>query len=106
VPDAMGWDRWLGFLGRLLPARIRERVFEPACYDLASETLRGHRSTRLLGPKIFAILVYVATANFPGVLFENRRPSRLGVLMGSLALLSFAFLLGLRIVLGDRYAGP
>lgn len=102
--EAMRWERWLGALGRLLPVRIRERVFEPACYDLVFEHLRGHRSTHMLGPRIFAILVYVATANFPRVLFEKRRPSRLGVLVGSLALLSVAVLVAIRIVLGERYA--
>lgn len=100
----MRWTRWLGLLGRLLPSRIRERVFEPACYDLAFEHLRDHRSIRLLGPRIFAILLYVATANFPGVLFENRRPSRLGFLVGSLALLSAAALIGIRIALRDVYS--
>lgn len=99
------WNRWLGFLGRLLPTPIRERVFEPACYDLALEHLRGRRSTHLLGPRIFAILVYVATANFPRVLFENRRPSRLGLLVGSVSLLSVAVVIGIRIAFRAHYAG-
>ena len=103
MPDPPRWNRWLTVLGSLLPVRIRERVFEPACYDLAGRLLRSSDSTRFLGPRILVILLYVATANFPRVLFEDRRPSRLGVLIGSLALLSFALLVGLRIALAGRY---
>ena len=103
MPSGSRWDRWLGLLGRFLPARIRERVFEPACYDLAFEHLRGPRGIHLLGARMFAILLYVAGANFPGVLFENRRLSRLGLLIASLAVLSAIGLIGLRLALSGQY---
>lgn len=93
-------------MGRLLPTRIRERIFEPACYDLAFEHLRGQRAQHLLGPRMFAILLYVASANFPGVLFENRRLSRLGLLIASLAVLTAAGLIALRFALSGLYETP
>lgn len=100
-----GWDRWLRALGSLLPTRVREYVFEPACYDLVEETLEQHRGTRLLVPRIAAILLHVAVVNFPRVLFEGRRPSRLAVVLGSVALFGFLALLSVAFMMRGSY-GP
>lgn len=98
-----GWNPWLGRLGRLLPARLRECVFEPACYDLVCETLERHRAVQLITPRMFGILVHVAVANFPRVLVEGRRPSRLALLLGGLILIGFLALMSIAIVLRGSY---
>ena len=98
-----GWNRWLPVLGSLLPAHVREYVFEPACYDLVRETLEKHRDARLLGPRLVGILVHVAVVNFPRVLIEDRRPSRLAMLLGSLALFGFLALMSVAIVMRGAY---
>ena len=82
------WNRWLLTLGRLLPRRTREYVFEPACYDLVRETLERRRDARLLAPRLVGILLHVAVADFPRVLVDDRRPSRLALLLGGFALLA------------------
>ena len=97
------WTGWLIFLGRFLPTRFREVVFEPACYDLVRETLERRESTGSLAPRMMGILVYVAVVNFPRVLFEDRRPSRLGVVLGTLVLLTLLALVAIRIALRGVY---
>ena len=72
---------------------MREYVFEPACYDLVQETLEQRRDPRLLAPRLVAILLHVAVVNFPRVLFENRRPSRLALMISGLMMTFFALVL-------------
>lgn len=99
------WNRWLPVLGSLLPTRVREYVFEPACYDLVRETLEKRRDARLLAPRLVGILLHVTVVNFPRVLIEGRRPSRLAVLLGSLALFGFLALMSVVFVMRGAY-GP
>jgi len=99
------WDRWLPVLGSLLPVRVREYVFEPACYDLVQETLERRRDVRLIAPRLVGILLHVALVNFPRVLIDNRRPSRLAVLLGGLAVFGFLALISVAIVMRGAY-GP
>lgn len=100
-----GWQSWLLSLGKLLPSRMREVVFEPACYDLVRETLKQQRSSRLLAPRLVGILVHVALANFPGVLIDNRRPSRLALMISGLMLLMLLTLILVVIAMRGSY-GP
>ena len=100
-----GWNTWLLALGRLLPRRVREYVFEPACYDLVRETLERRRDARLLAPRLVGILLHVAVVNFPRVLFDDRRPSRLALLLGGLALITFLGLMAMVLVMRGAY-GP
>ena len=100
-----GWNRWLLVLGRLLPTRLREYVFEPACYDLVRETLERRRDARLLAPRLVGVLLHVAVANFPRVLIEDRRPSRLAVLLAGLFLIAFLALMSVALVMRGSY-GP
>ena len=92
-------------LGRLLPTRMREYVFEPACYDLVHETLVRRRDLRLLPPRLIGILLHVAVVNFPRVLVEGRRPSRLALLLAGIALMSLLALMSLVLVMRGSY-GP
>ena len=41
-------DPWLK-LGRLLPATLRERIFEPAYFDLLADSCKNGRGHRRLG---------------------------------------------------------
>jgi len=102
VPD--GWNGWLLALGRLLPTRMRAHVFEPACYDLVHETLERRRDMRLIAPRLVGILLHVAFANFPRVLVDGRRPSRLAMLLSGMALVSFLALLSLLLAMRSSYA--
>jgi len=97
------WSPWLARLGRLLPDRLRECVFEPACYDLVRDTLERRRAPRLLTPRLVGILVQVAVANFPAVLFEGRRPSRLALLLTGSILIGSLTLMTLAIVIRTAY---
>ena len=95
----------MSVLGSLLPKRVREYVFEPACYDLVRETLEKRRDVRLLAARLVGILLHVAVVNFPRVLIEDRRPSRLAMLLGSIALFGFLALMSVAIVMRGAY-GP
>ena len=101
MPD--GWNRWLTTLGSLLPQQLRERVFDPACYDLVRDTLERRRSHRLLAPRLVAILLYTAVANFPQALIERRRPSRLALVLGGGLLLTVLVLVSLALAMRHSY---
>lgn len=77
-------DPWRVFslLAWLLPARLCDRVFEPACFDLFAESLEQRRRSTLVLSRMMGILLYVVVVNLPGILIENGRPSRLGMLVG------------------------
>jgi hypothetical protein len=69
------------------------------------ETLEKRRDSRLLMPRLVGILLHVAVVNFPRVLIEGRRPSRLALLLGSLALFGFLALMSVAFVMRGSY-GP
>lgn len=82
---------------------MREYVFEPACYDLVHETLVRHRDLRLLPPRLVGILLHVAVVNFPRVLIEGRRPSRLALLLGGIGLMFLLLLTSLLLLMRSSY---
>lgn len=86
------WLRRLDQLGRLLPTTLRERVFEPACLDLVLGAPSGS-SRAGLGPRFLAVFVWVVAANLPRALFERRRPTGAGVLVGTVCLIALGILL-------------
>ena len=90
-----GWASWLQALGGLLPNRLREHVFEPACYDLVRDSLERCHDSRLLVPRLFGVLLHVAVVNFPCVVIEQRRPTRLALLLGGLTLMTLMTLVAL-----------
>ena len=102
MPD--GWNGWLLLLGQLLPTRLRDLVFKPACYDLVHETLEKRRDPRWIPPRLIGILLHVAVANFPRVLFEGRRPSRLAFLLGGLGVGVLLLLLTLVLAMRGAYS--
>lgn len=99
------WVRWLSVLGRLLPQQLRESVFEPACYDLVRDTLEHHRNAYLLAPRLIGILLHVSAINFPRVLIDHRRPSRLALLLCGGLLTTAGILVSLALVMRGSY-GP
>lgn len=74
-----GTAPWWTWLGHLLPADVRERVYEPACYERLRDTLEG-RVTLRAGPGLYAINVFVGTAsrNLPRIWFDGRTLSGMG----------------------------
>lgn len=100
-----GWVDWLAVLGQLLPQRLRECVFEPACYDLVRDTLEQQRNARLLAPRLVGILLHVSVINFPRVLVDRRRPSRLALLLGGGFLMTAGILVSLVLAMRGYY-GP
>ena len=90
-------------LGRLLPRRLREYVFEPACYDLVCETLERRRNVRLLAPRLVGVLLHVAAVNFPRVLVEDRRPSRLALFLGGFVAIIFLALMSVVLIMRGAY---
>lgn len=92
---------WWTALGRLLPREVRERVFEPACYERLHDVL-ANRTTRRAGVGVYAISVFVGTAgrNLPRIWFEGRRLSGLGRLAIAVGLT----MIGSWMVLMVRYA--
>ena len=70
---------WWTSLGHLLPREVRERVYEPACYERLREVLAG-RSPSRAGVGVYAIHVFLGTAgrNLPRIWFDGRRLSGLG----------------------------
>lgn len=81
---------WWCRLGRLLPRDVRERVYEPACYERLRRGLEG-RGRRAAWIPLYALAAFVAVAGFnlPWVLFDGRRLSGLGkatLVVGALAI--------------------
>ena len=54
---------WLR-LGRMLPARLRERVFDPAYFDLLSEFRRRGQGRRL-GPQVLLLALETCRVGWP-----------------------------------------
>ncbi len=76
-PAAPLWQR----LGTLLPEDIRERVFEPACYERLRHDLEHGDNRVPIGVYALAALIEVVGLNFPRVLFDGWRLSRVGKLL-------------------------
>ncbi len=70
---------WWTALGYLLPRDVRERVYEPACYERLSDALR-RRSRLRGGVGLYAINVFLGTAgrNLPRIWFDGRCLSGMG----------------------------
>lgn len=70
---------WWCRLGRLLPSDVRERVYEPACYERLRRGLERHGGRATWIP-FYAVTAFVAIASFnlPWVFFDGRRLSGLG----------------------------
>jgi len=77
VRDSRPWWTWLG---RLFPREVRERVFEPACYERLRDRLEDRRSALGPGVGLYAINAFLGTAgrNLPRIWFENRGLSGIG----------------------------
>ena len=73
---------WWCWLGRLLPTHVRERVYEPACYEHLRSGLEGP-GRRAPSIALYAVAAFVAAASFnlPRVFFDGRRLSGLGKAM-------------------------
>ncbi len=71
------WQR----IGTLLPETLRERVFEPACYERLRRGLERGDDRVPISMYALAALVGVIGLNFPRVLFDGRRLSRMGKLL-------------------------
>ena len=66
---------WFRF-GRLLPAVLRHRVFEPAYFDLLAEHQRRGQSHKRLGFKVFGLALEAYRVGGPSLLWDLRRTSR------------------------------
>lgn len=77
-------------LGRLLPAVLRHRVFEPAYFDLLAESQRPGAGRRRLGFKVFVLALEAYRVGGPGVLWDVRRTSRTARVIFALLLVAFA----------------
>lgn len=92
---------WWTLLGRLLPREVRERVYEPACYERLSAMLES-RSPARVGVGIYAINVFLGTAgrNLPRIWFDGRCLSGLGRLAVGMGLT----VIGAWLIVMVRYA--
>lgn len=66
---------WLK-LGRILPRTLRERVFEPAYFDLLAERSRAVRGHRRLGFRVLVLAFEAYRVGAPGLVWSFRRASR------------------------------
>ena len=62
-------------LGRLLPASLRERIFEPAYFDLLADRQRGGSSNRF-GLRVLLLALETYRVGTPGLVWGLRRASR------------------------------
>lgn len=69
---------WWHHLGALLPVDVRERVFEPACYEYLRRHIDLRRSHLGIGAYALAVLLGSAALNLPGSLLHDRRLTGLG----------------------------
>jgi hypothetical protein len=68
---------WWAILGTLLPRDVRERVYEPACYERLRDRLEaGHHG----GLGLYPVGAFMGTAgrNLPRIWFEGRCLTGLG----------------------------
>lgn len=91
---------WWTLLGRLLPREVRERVYEPACYDRLRDSLE--RGSQQPGVGIYAIGAFVGAAgrNMPRIWFDGRALSGIGRLTLAIGVVAA----GLWILTAVRYA--
>jgi hypothetical protein len=92
---------WWALLGRLLPREVRERVYEPACYERLRDALQ-HRSQLHAGVGLYAINVFLGTAgrNLPRIWFDGDCLSGMGRLAVGIGLTA----IGAWLILIVRYA--
>lgn len=69
------WSPWFR-LGRLLPTALRQRVFEPAYFDLLAEHQRGGHRPKRLGLKVLVLALDAYRVGGPSLLWDLRRASR------------------------------
>jgi hypothetical protein len=90
MPDPIPSHPWLA-LGRLLPATLRERVFEPAYFDL----LASRRGARVpFGLQVFGLVLETCRVGWPAVLLGLWRAPGVRwalVVVGGLVASVFAF---------------
>ncbi|MDA8021358.1 MAG: hypothetical protein MPN21_28345 [Thermoanaerobaculia bacterium] len=98
LPDELGQaSPWWLRLGSLLPSDLRERVFEPCCFERMDRDLRaGRRWARRLAPW-YALHVLVMTCgyNLPRMIRHQGRFTRLAkvLLLGAAGTAVFAFVI-------------
>ena len=63
-------------LGRLLPTVLRQRVFEPAYFDLLAEHHRRGSGRKRLGLQVFVLALDAYRVGGPSLLWDLRRTSR------------------------------
>lgn len=68
---------WWRRLGALLPPEVRERVYEPCCYDRLRGGLLDRRHVVPFPAYTVGVLLGVVGLNLPGVLRNGWRNSRL-----------------------------
>ncbi len=73
---AGSWAR----LGRLLPRRLRSRVFEPAYFDLLAE--RKHRSGLWFGFRVLGLALDSYRVGGPHLVWEAARSRKARILLG------------------------
>ena len=80
-------EPWWASLGHLLPRDVRERVYEPACYERLRDALQSSPQFRA-SVGLYAINAFLATAgrNLPRIWFDGRCLSGLGRLAVGLGL--------------------
>ncbi len=66
---------WFKF-GRLLPTVLRQRVFEPAYFDLLAEHHRRRSGRKRLGLQVFVLALDAYRVGGPSLLWDLRRTSR------------------------------
>ncbi len=105
-----GWTRWRA-LGRLLPASVRERVFEPAFADLLRETLEvasagPRRSTAPFAVKALGTYAGCLPPSLIQLFVVSGKPTRFARAVGVVAVVGIALRL-VALWMGDAYAtGP
>ena len=88
-PIATPWLR----LGCVLPRRLRERVFEPAYFDLLSDHVRRPRRT-MLGLRVALLLLETGRVAWPDAILHawRVRGVRVAVTVTACALAALVFL--------------
>lgn len=92
---------WWTSLGYLLPREVRERVYEPACYERLSAVLQSQTEAGT-GVGVYAIQVFLGSAgrNLPRIWFDGRGLSGLGRLAVGMGLTA----IGSWLIVMVRYA--
>jgi hypothetical protein len=92
---------WLR-IGRLLPASLRERVFEPAYFDLVAHRCRTNRGFDHLGLRALMLVLDAYRVGAPSLLWELRHASR----RVRLAVMLVVFVLAVAAFMITQYTYP